>query len=424
MLDIEFIRTNKAAVADAIQKKSMALNLDELLSVDEERRSLITKKEELLAKRNQLSVELAKEQGPAIKQALQDLEPQLVVVEAKFRELMMLVPQIPSDQAPVGDESASRVVKAVGEIPTFDFQAKDHIQLGESLDLIDFDAGRNVSGFRGYYLKNDAVLLEYGLLQLGLRLMREKGFSLRVPPTIVRSFALEGSGHFPFGKDEIYQIANPGKLQGGEDIQDAHYLAGTAESSLLAEFANKTFKLSDLPIKVAGISPCYRSEIGSYSKDVKGLYRIHEFMKVEQVMFCEADDGIQEQYLQDMLGIAEEMLALLELPYRVLEIATGDMGAGKFHMYDIETWMPSRNAYGETHSDSALGDWQSRRLGIKYLDAEGKKKYAFALNCTVVATPRILIPLLENHQQADGSIKIPKVLQEFVGKETIQLSTT
>jgi seryl-tRNA synthetase len=422
MLDIEFIRTNKDAVADAIQKKSMALDLDELLKVDEERRSLITKKEELLAKRNQLSVELAKEQGPAIKQALQEIDPQLVLVEAKFRELMMLVPQIPSSQAPIGDESANRVVKTVGEAPKFDFEAKDHIQLGESLDLIDFDAGRNVSGFRGYYLKNDAVLLEYGLLQLGLRLMRTKGFSLRVPPTIVRSFALEGSGHFPFGKDEIYQIANPGKLQGGEDIQDAHYLAGTAESSLLAEFANQTLKLSDLPIKVAGVSPCYRSEIGSYSKDVKGLYRIHEFMKVEQVMLCEANDELQEQYLQDMLSIAEEMLTLLELPYRVLEIATGDMGAGKVHMYDIETWMPSRNAYGETHSDSALGDWQSRRLGIKYLDAEGKKKYAYALNCTVVATPRILIPLLENHQQADGSIKIPQALQEFVGKETIQLA--
>lgn len=423
MLDIEFIRTNKDAIADAIAKKGMAIDLAELLRVDEERRSLITKKEELLAERNQLSIDVAKERGPAIKQQLQEIEPQLVTAESKFRELMLLVPQIPSSVAPVGDESANRVVKTVGETPTFDFQAKDHIELGESLDLIDFDAGRNVSGFRGYYLKNDAVLLEYGLLQLGLRLMRDKGFSLRVPPTIVRSFALEGSGHFPFGKDEIYQIANPGKLQGGEDIQDAHYLGGTAESSLLAEFANTTLKQESLPIRVAGISPCYRSEIGSYSKDVKGLYRIHEFMKVEQVMLCEASDEQQEKYLQEMLGIAEELLQLLELPYRVLEIATGDMGAGKVHMYDIETWMPSRNAYGETHSDSSLGDWQSRRLGIKYVDAEGKKQHVFALNCTVVATPRILIPLLENHQQADGSVRVPKALQEYVGTDTIRLST-
>ncbi|MEK7184225.1 MAG: aminoacyl--tRNA ligase-related protein, partial [Patescibacteria group bacterium] len=229
-----------------------------------------------------------------------------------------------------------------------------------------------------------------------------------------------GSGHFPFGKEEIYQIANPGRLEGGEAVKEPHYLAGTAESSLLAEFANRTLQVGELPVRVAGVSPCYRSEIGSYSKDAKGLYRIHEFMKVEQVLLCEANDEMQEQHLQELLGIAEEMLQLLELPYRVLEIATGDMGAGKVRMFDIETWMPSRNSYGETHSDSALGDWQSRRLGIKYVDVEGTKRHVYALNCTVIASPRILIPLLENHQQADGSIMVPKALQEFVGKEMIR----
>ena len=420
MLDIEFIRNNKETLAKAIEQKQMSLDLSELLRIDEERRSLIIKRDGLLAERNQLSVELAKERGPAIKQQLQEIEPKLVAVEVQFRTLMLLVPQIPSGEAPVGDESANRVVKAVGDQTQFSFKPKDHIELGESLDLIDFDAGRNVSGFRGYYLKNQAVLLEYGVLQLGLQLMRKKGFSLRIPPTIVRSFALEGSGHFPFGKDEIYQIANPGKLESGEELKEPHYLAGTAESSLLAEYANITFTPAQLPIKLCGISPCYRSEIGSYSKDIKGLYRIHEFMKVEQVILCEANEELQEQYLQEQLSIAEEMLQLLELPYRVLEIATGDMGAGKVHMYDIETWMPSRNAYGETHSNSSLGDWQSRRLGTKYIDVDGKKRHVFALNCTVVATPRILIPILENHQQADGSIRVPKALQEFVGEEFIQ----
>lgn len=420
MLDIDFIRINKELVADAIQKKALALDLDELLRVDEERRTLITKRDALLAERNQLPVEQAKERGPAIKEELKSIEPLLTVAEHQFRSLMLLVPQIPSDKAPVGDESASRVVKTVGEQPQFSFAPKSHIELGESLDLIDFDAGRKTAGFRGYYLKNEAVLLEYGVLQLGLQLLQKKGFSLRVPPTIVRTFALEGSGHFPFGKDEIYQIANPGKLESGEALQEPHYLAGTAESSLLAEFADATLDRASLPIKVGGISPCYRSEIGSYSKDVKGLYRIHEFMKVEQVILCEADDDKQEAHLDELLSVAEAMLQLLELPYRVLEIATGDMGAGKVHMYDVETWMPSRNAYGETHSDSSLGDWQSRRLGIKYVDADGKKRHVYALNCTVIASPRILIPLLENHQQADGSIRVPKALQEFVGSEVIR----
>lgn len=420
MLDIEFIRTHQERVADAIRQKGMDVDLAELLSVDERRRQLITKRDALLAERNQLPVEQAKERGPAIKEQLQGIEPELVELETQFRSLMLLVPQIPSSQSPVGDESANVVVKTVGTPPAFEFAAKDHIELGTTLDLIDFDAGRSVAGFRGYYLKNEAVLLEYGLIQLGLQLMRDKGFSLRIPPTIVRSFALEGSGHFPFGQEEIYRIANPGRLESGEDEREHRYLAGTAESSLLAEFANTTLRHGQLPVRVAGISPCYRSEIGSYSKDAKGLYRIHEFMKVEQVLLCEADEAAQEQYLQELLAIAEEMLTLLELPYRVLEIATGDMGAGKVRMFDIETWMPSRNAYGETHSNSALGDWQSRRLGIKYLDAQGEKRHVFALNCTVVATPRILIPLLENHQQADGSIRIPKALQPFVGSKGIK----
>ncbi len=420
MLDIEFIRTHRDAVATAAEQKRMRFDVDELLRVDDERRTLITKRDALLAERNRLPVEQAKERGPALKRELQEIEPALTAAEQRFRALMLLAPQIPHPQAPVGDESANRVVKTAGDAPTFGFEPKSHIELGESLDLIDFDAGRAVAGFRGYYLKNEAVLLEYGVLQLGLQLLKKHGFSLRVPPTIVRSLALEGSGHFPFGAEEIYQIANPGKLESGDELKEPHYLAGTAESSLLAEFAGTTLDRSRLPIKVGGVSPCYRSEIGSYSKDVKGLYRIHEFMKVEQVVLCEADDAEQERQLQALLMVAEELLQLLELPYRVLEIATGDMGAGKVHMYDIETWMPSRNAYGETHSDSSLGDWQSRRLGIKYVDEHGEKRHAYALNCTVVATPRILIPLLENHQQADGSIRVPKPLQPFVGNDVIQ----
>lgn len=419
MLDIHYIRENAEVVRDAIAKKQIALELDTLLGLDDERRTLITERDNLLSERNSMAPEQAKERGPAIKAQLSELEPKLAEVEAQFGRLMLLVPQIPAEDAPVGDETASVEVKQWGTPPQFDFAAKDHVQLAHDLDLVDFDRGTEVSGFRGYYLKNEAVLLHYGLMQLGLEIMRKRGFTLMVPPTKVKEFALEGSGHFPFGRGEIYQIGNAARMT-DESTKEPAFLVGTAEPSLLAYHAHQTLDGATLPLKLAGISPCYRSEVGSHGKDAKGLYRIHEFMKVEQVIIAPADDEQQRALFAEMLGIVEELLQSLELPYRVIDTATADMGAGKVRMYDVETWMPSRNGYGETHSNSMLGDWQARRLGIKYKDQSGEKRYAYTLNNTVVASPRILIALLENHQQADGSVRVPEPLQRFVGADRIQ----
>lgn len=419
MLDIHFIRENAQKVRDAIAKKAMSVDLDRLLELDDERRTLIVKRDELLATRNGLRVEQMKEQGPAIKSQLADIEPHLTSVERDFHELMLTVPQLPADDATEGTADKAPVVKTVGELPSFDFDFKDHLTLARDLDLIDTDRGAAVSGYRGHYLKNEATLIHHGLMQLGLKLMRERGFTVMVPPTIVKDFALEGSGHFPFGKEEIYQIGNPGRLADGSERKEPLYLVGTAEPSLLAYYADQTLTTEQLPIKAAGISQCYRSEIGSYGKDTKGLYRVHEFMKVEQVLLVEASLEAQQAAFEAMLEPVEELLQALELPYRIIDTTTEDMGAGKVRMYDVETWMPSRNAYGETHSASMLGDWQARRLNIKYRTADGEKKHVYTLNNTVIASPRILIALLENHQQADGTVRVPAVLQPYVGASVI-----
>ncbi|MGI6103450.1 MAG: serine--tRNA ligase [Patescibacteria group bacterium] len=418
MLDIQFIREHRERVADAVVKKRIDLDVQHLLELDDLRRSLVTQRDNLLAERNRLAIDEARTRGPVLKAELADLEPKLAVAQAEFDELMLKVPQLPSPDAPVGGEELNREIKRVGEPTRFDFPHKDHIALGTALDLLDLEQGAKVSGFRGYYLKNEAVLLHYGLMQLALEGMRDRGFTLMVPPTKVKEAALIGSGQFPAARAETYQVGNAARLS-GESEKEAEYLVGTAEPSLLAYHADQTLRAVQLPVKLCGISPCYRSEIGSYGKDSRGLYRIHEFLKVEQVVLCAADDAEQQRCFDELLGVAEQLLSDLELPYRVLDLATGDMGPGKVRQYDIETWMPSRNGYGETHSCSMLGDWQARRLGIRYVDGAGEKQYVYTLNNTVVASPRILIALLENYQQADGSVRVPALLQRFVGRDVL-----
>jgi seryl-tRNA synthetase len=435
MLDIKFIKQNKEKVEKAIFLKNIDVDINLLLKLNDERISLLTEVENIRADRNK-NIDAVKglhkddlskknglvEEGKKIKERLKELEERFRDVDKKFQELMLIVPNIPSEDTPVGKSEADNVeVKKWGEMPKFDFPLKNHIEIGENLDILDLDTGVKVSGFRGYYLKNDAVLLHFAVLWYALNKLMQKGFTPFLPPTLVNEFVLVGSGHFPFGKEEVYQIANAGKLESGEAITNPTYLVGTAEPSLLAYYSDKVLEEKNLPTKVCGISQCYRSEVGSYGKDVKGLYRIHEFMKVEQVVICKADIEESNKLLEEMRNISEEILQDLKLPYRVLSICTADMGAGKYKMYDIETWMPSRNSYGETHSDSNLTDWQTRRLNIKYLTKEGKKEYAFALNNTAIASPRILIAIMENCQQKDGSIKIPEVLRPYLGnKETIK----
>jgi seryl-tRNA synthetase len=445
MLDIKFIRENADKIKEAVKNKRIDLNVDELLDLDVKRRDLLAELESLQATKNQFSKEIPtlSEEDKKVRllemkevdARATDYKKQVDVVLKDFQNLMYLVPNIPSPETPIGKDSSENVAwrywslasgvvdptkdpEKVKDIPAkFDFEIKDHMALGKSLDLIDTEAGTKTSGFRGYYLKNEAVLMQYGLIWLALKKMQEKGFGLMIPPILDREFAFYGSGHFPFGKADQYQVMTEEEKQKG--VTEPLYLAGTSEPSLLAYYSDKTIDEKDLPIKVCGISPCFRGEIGSYGKDTKGIYRVHEFMKVEQIVLCKADILEGDQWLENMREIAESMLQDLKLPYRVLNICTGDMGAGKYKMYDIETWMPSRNEFGETHSDSNLGDWQARRLNIKYKTADGKTKFVYTLNNTVVASPRILIAILENYQQKDGSILVPEVLKPYLGKDII-----
>jgi len=399
-MDIKFIKENTQEMKKVCENKNIdPKNIDRVLGLDEKRRKLIHQKETLRAEQNKLGKDdIAK--ARELKEKQKPISDELDKVEKEYEELMLSLPNVYSKDTPVGkDESFNKEVYRWGDVKKF---KKSHIELGKELDLIDFEKGVQTSGFRGYYLKNEAVLIHFALLWHALLKMVKKGFSPMFPPTLLREFALIGSGHFPFGREEVYKIKS-------EDV----YLAGTSEPSLLAYFKDELFEEKDLPKKVCGFSQCYRSEVGSYGKDTKGLYRVHEFMKVEQVVLCKNSVEESNKWLEKMRGYSEEIIKELKIPYRVLQICAGDMGAGKYKMYDIEMWMPSRAGYGETHSDSNLTDWQSRRLNIKY-KAGKEKKYVHALNNTVLASPRILIALLENYQKKDGSIGIPKVLRKYL----------
>lgn len=447
MLDIKFIRENADKVREACTKKNIdATVVDELLEVDLKRRDLISSVDSLRATKNAVSQEIPKLQGSdrevkilemkEVDARQTELEGILREVTEKFNGLMLKIPNIPAPEAPVAKDDSGNVAwrywsektgilasddPKISDVPAkFEFPVKDHVELGLNLDLLDLEAGVKTSGFRGYYLKNELVLMHHGLLWLAMEKLRAKGFTLMATPTIVREFALVGAGMLPAGREEIYQVAEQHNMD-EESKQEPMFLAGTSEPSLIAYYSDKILDEKQLPIKVCGISACYRSEIGSYGKDTKGLYRVHEFQKVEQVVICKADLAESETLHEMLREVSEELLQALKIPYRVLHIATGDMGMGKYKMYDIESWMPGRNKYGETHSDSNLTDWQARRLNIRYRDSQGDIKHAYTLNNTAIASPRILIAILENYQQADGSIKVPEVLQKYVGSDLLKV---
>ncbi|HMQ01810.1 MAG TPA: serine--tRNA ligase [Candidatus Doudnabacteria bacterium] len=444
MLDIKYIRDNTDKVKQAIVDKAVDLDLDRLLDLDAQRRTVLAEVENLQATKNSFSKELPQLSESDKKAKILEmqeldsrqtgLKEQLRTIEKEFNELMLYVPNIPSPESPVGKDDSENVpwsywspelgkvdpkdeAKVVAVPTKFDFEPKDHVTLATNLKLVDFERGVEVSGFRGYYLKNEAVLMQNALFDYAIKKLREKGFELMQTPTLVREFALVGSGHFPAGKAEVYQVANAAKME--DETKEQTFLAGTSEPSLIAYYADQILDESQLPIKLVGISPCYRSEVGSYGKDTKGLYRVHEFQKVEQVVICKADIYESDKWQETLREISEELVQDLKLPYRVLNICTGDMGPGKYKMYDIETWMPGRNSYGETHSDSNLTDWQARRLNIRYRAADGQIKFVYTLNNTAFASPRILIAIMENYQQADGSIAVPEILQAAVGTTMI-----
>ncbi len=437
MVDIKFIRENAEAIKTAIKNKNIHLDLDALLEVDKERVKLLREIEELKSEKNLLNDEIQKvkdadakkkiiDKGKNIKEAIEKLEPQYKDASQKFNELMVKVPTVPSADTPIGKSEDENVeVYKWGELPKFDFTPKSHIEIGKALDILDLERGAKVGGYRGYYLKNEGTLIVMGLMMYALKKMVEKGYAPMIPPTLVKEFPLFGSGYFKGLEynpevDEIYNIATSEKDAAGEVSKDKKFLVGTAEPSLLAYYSDETLKEEQLPMKICGYSQCYRSEIGSYGKDTKGMYRVHEFMKVEQIVLCKADAKEAEKLQEEMIAISKEMHEELGIPYRQLQICTGDMGAGKYRQYDLEAWLPGMNRYGETGSASIFLDWQSRRLNVKYTDKAGDKKYVYMLNNTALPTPRIFIAILENYQTKDGGIAIPEVLQTYVGKKEIK----
>lgn len=427
MLDIKFIRENSKIVKKAIKDKGIDLDLDHILEIDGKHKELLISVQKIREERNKLT-DLIKgkptseqiKKGKELKEKLEKDENALRAVAEELKLLLLKVPNIPAAETPIGPDSKfNKEISKWGKIPEFNFPIKSHMDIGKDLDMVDFIAGAKISGFRGYYLKNEGALLHWAILRFAFDKMVSHKFVPMVPPTLVHEFVLYGSGHFPFGKQDAYQIINAGKNERGEEIKTPTYLTGTSEPSLLAYFSDKVLDEKDLPIRVSALTQCYRSEVGDYGRDVKGLYRIHEFMKVEQVIICKNDLKESEKLHKEMQLISEEILQELNLPYHVVQNSTGDMGAGKYKMFDTETWMPARKNYGETHSNSNLTDWQARRLNMKFKNKNGEVNYCYTLNNTVIASPRILIAILENYQQKDGSVIIPKVLQKYLGFEKI-----
>lgn len=436
MLDIKFIRENADIVKEGVKNKGVDVDIDKLIELDNKRKHLQTEIDDLRSQRKKNSQaegggkpsDEQIQKGKELKEKISKLDEEYKQVEEEYWDLMIQVPMIPSEDTPIGeDDSKNMEIHREGDPTEFDFEPKDHIQLGKDLDLLDLERGVKTSGYRGYYLKNEGAMMQMAIMIHALNKLVSKGFTPIIPPTLVKNFALFGSGFFAGRQydpniDEVYKIANDEVLSDGNVKREDKFLVGTAEPSLLAYYAGEVLEEKDLPIRLCGFSPCYRSEIGSYGKDTKGIYRIHEFMKVEQVVISKANEAESDKLHQEMTDISKELHRDLELPFRQVQICTGDMGAPKYKMYDLEAWMPSRGDYGETGSSSNCKDWQSRRLNIKYKDAEGSKKFAYLLNNTALASPRILIPLWENHQQQDGSIIIPEALRKYLPGEMGSIS--
>ena len=423
MLDIAFIRQNADAVRAAIKNKRVDLDLDTLLTTDKERRTLLGELEQKRARKNEIAQLISKaskeerpaliEEGKAVKVALEQSEPAMTEVQKRFDELMLKVPSLPRPEVPIGvGEDDNVEIRKVGTVRTFDFKAKDHVELMTLHGMVNWEGPRKFAGGRSYALMGTGALLELAVTRLAVDTLVERGLTMVIPPVMVKERAMTGTGFFPLGREEAYAIT-----------ADELFLVGTAEVPLVSLHADETFEASALPVRYAGISNCFRREAGAYGKDTKGLYRVHQFTKVEQVVFCMPDEEVAEKEHYQLLGNAEAILAMLEIPYRVALACTGEIGLGQTRKHEIESWMPGRNdgkgAYNETHSCSTLGDFQARRSNIRVRTADGTTAYAYTLNNTAVASPRILIPLLENHQNADGSITLPKALVPYMNGVTV-----
>lgn len=424
MLDIKFIREHKDIIKEAARKKRISFDVDALLVADDKRKALLTSIEAKKAEQNNMGLFIANPQHlgssyqktelidkmKIVKEDLKKEEEELTVVMQEWQELMLGVPNIPDMSVPEGaSEDDNQELRTWGDIPKFDFEVKNHIELCEQHQMADFERGAKISGFRGYVLKGAGAELEFAVWQYVMNFMIKKGYNPMLVPSLVRRETLLGTGYIPQGEDDLYKT------------QDGDYLAGTAEVATMSYYSGEVLEKTELPKKIIAFSPCFRREAGSHSKDTKGLIRVHEFFKLEQVILCEASHEQSVTFHEELLKNTEEIMQELGLPYRVLLMCTADIGLGHVKKYDVEAWVPSQNTYRETHSASYFHDFQTRRLNIRYRDDEGKMRFAHSLNNTAIATPRILVSIIENNQQADGSIKVPAALVPYMnGRQIIQ----
>lgn len=419
MLDIKFIRENIELVKIAANKKHIKIDLNHLLDLDDKRILLQQQIDEIRTKQNMVSkripeltndaekAELIKSMG-LHKEDLKQLEDQSRTVLEEWRKIMLQVPNIPDISVPDGDSDADNLeVKVWGQKPNFSFEPKDHIEIMTNLGMVDFERGTKVHGFRGYFLKGDGALLSWAIWNYARDFFGKRNFEHMITPIIARPEHFYGTGHLPGDAEDLYET------------QDKDFLAGTAEVPTMGYHSGEILNIQELPKKYLSFSPCYRREAGSYGKDTKGLIRVHEFYKLEQVVLCEASHEESVMWHEELNRNTEEFIESLGIPYHTVVNCGGDLGLGQVKKYDIELWVPMEKTYREISSASYFHDFQARRFNISYKDKEGTKRFVHSLNSTAIPTPRILVSLVENFQQGDGSIKIPEVLVPYMGKTEI-----
>ncbi len=420
MLDIRFIRENADKIKWAAKVKKIQCDIDRLLELDaamlktrQELQDIQTAKNAAGKKMPKASPEEKQQiiaEMSELKKREKELEASREELEPQFQQLLLQVPQIPSDDVPFGEDDTQNVeIRRVGEVRKFDFEPLDHVELGKRRNLLDIPRGVKLSGARSYFLTGNGALLHWAVIRFAVDFMVQRGYQAMYPPMLVREQVMRGTGYLPGGEEQAYICE-----------RDNLFVAGTAEVPVTAFFSDEILNAEDLPKKFVALSTCFRREAGTYGKDTAGIYRIHQFDKVEQVIICKNNEAESIKFHEEILANSEGILQALGLPYRVMNVCTGDLGRGQVKKYDIETWMPSRNNYGETHSASRFYDFQARRLNLRYKDENGKTQICHTLNNTVIASPRVLIPILELYQNADGTVTVPAVLRPYMnGKETI-----
>ena len=420
MLDPRIIKEKSQVIRDMLKARSMEFDLQALIDSDQKRREFIMKTDELRKKKNQMALEISQkkktgedasatiEEMKKISSEQSKLESLQKENEEKYNKLALTIPNLIHDSVPIGeDETANKEIKKWGNIPKFDFKINDHIDISENRDLVDLERAAKVAGARFYYLKNDLVRLNQSLIHYALDFLAEKNYSLIQPPYMINRQSMEGAIIAEDFEEVIYKVED-------EDL----YMIGTSEHAMAAMHSNEIIEGKDLPLRYAGVSPCFRKEAGAHGRDQKGIFRVHQFDKIEQFVFTRPEDSWEEH--ERMLAIAEEFYQKLEIPHRIMLLSSGDMGKISAKTYDIEAWMAGQNAYREIVSCSNCLEYQARRLKIRFRDKTNEDtQYLHTLNSTLIATSRILVSMMENFQTKDGHIKIPKVLEKYMGKDTI-----